>query len=348
MLRRDIFAHIVVVGGGLILSGAAVSGGFHWLGLAALVLPLLAIVNLLYWKWPVFPYDCILSARSEDGLHWVRDDVLRLDVGGKNNSCQVYYPDTVAVEGGLRMYYRGGSNNSVILSAFSEDGQTWREEQGQRLGGLPGLQRLVSSEMVALVNGFRLYFAAYDGISWRIFYSDSVDGLRWGEVTCCLDAGPNSDLPNVHGPSVVIDEGLYRMYFLRFSTTDSQFYTSTSIDGRAWSAMERCTGCRGTDASFVRDPNVVPLAEGGWRMYFSEMPAASALDSCIVSAVSEDGLTWSREEGYRLEAGGVYDGQGVFCPEVVKDGDGWRMYYGGYWKKHWLAPYTIFCHRSNT
>jgi predicted GH43/DUF377 family glycosyl hydrolase len=345
MRHRDLRLHGVFAGVGIAVAVASSVGGFYELGLLAMSLPVFASLNLCYWKWTVFPYDCILSAWSDDGLHWVRDDLLRLDVGGVSNSSQVYHPDIIDVDGGYRMYFRGGDRQSVILSAFSSDGLAWREEPGCRLGERQGLDRLVSSEIVALQEGYRLYFAAYAESRWKMYWSESVDGLTWGRETCCLDAGPESSLLHVQDPSVIVVEGQYRMFFMHFSAVESHIYTSTSLDGYDWSDMELCTGYRDSESSSVRDPNVVSLPGGGWRMYFSETVNRSALNSRIASAISDDGRSWRREEGYRLEPGGKFDPQGVFCPDVVREGEGWRMYYGGYWKKHFLAPYTKYCHR---
>jgi predicted GH43/DUF377 family glycosyl hydrolase len=126
---------------------------------------------------------------------------------------------------------------------------------------------------------------------------------------------------------------------------ETHIYTSVSADGLQWSEIECCRGVSGIQTGFVRTPNVVPLEAGGWRMYFAETTDVSALGSRIASAVSSDGLHWRRDEGIRLEPGGELDGQGVFCPDVVRLDGRWKMYYGGYWNKHWLAPYTLFRHR---
>lgn len=346
MLSRDLIVHWVIGGGGLASAIAAFANGYYnWVGLFGIALLALALANLCWWKRPVFPYDCILSASSTDGLHWVRDEGLRIDVGGGHNSNQVYYPDIITTAGGFRIYYRGGGDKSVILSGVSADGMVWRVEQGERLGLGQQFERLGGSDIIPLATGYRIYFAGYDGTRWKIYCSESRDGLVWGRETCCLEVGEGRGLPHIKDPSIVAVADLYRMYFMRFSDSETHIYVSTSADGIAWSTMERCLGYEGEESRFVRNPNVVALDSGGWRMYFAEASHASALGSRIASAVSRDGLQWSREEGHRLVPGGTFDGQGVFCPDVVRVHDGWKMYYGGYWKKHLLAPYTLFCHR---
>jgi len=346
MPRRDLLVHWIVVAiSGLAIIAVLCGSASYWLGLLGFVIVLFVAYNLLFCKWTVFPYDCILSAHSQDGLHWVRDEGVRVDVGGVNQSSQVYYPDVVRIGSGFRMYYRGGGDASVILSAFSEDGLVWEEEQCERVGLRKNFKRLGCPEVLPFRSGFRIYFAAYDGERWKIFFCESVDGLNWARELCCLDMGDKTKLPHVKDPSISIVRGVYRMHFMRFSSSETHIYTCDSEDGIQWSRMVRCSGYDTREAPHVRNPNVVEIGPDRWRMYFAETLKASALGSRIVSAVSDDGQKWTREEGYRMVPGGAFDGQGVFCPDVLRVAGGWKMYYGGYWKKHWLAPYTLYQHR---
>ena len=348
MPRRDLLVHWVVAAVAATALIAALSGQLSfWLGLLGAAVFLLIAYNLLFSKWTVFPYDCILSAHSQDGLNWVRDDGVRVDVGGIHKSSQVYYPDVVCLDGGgYRMYYRGGGDASVILSAFSEDGLVWAEEASERIGLRQNFARLGCPEVLPIGNGYRIYFAAFSEGRWKIFYCESADGLAWGREQCCVDIGAQSPLPHVKDPSVNTIEGGYRMHFMRFSAAETHIYTSDSLDGIQWSEMELCRGYAKQDTSYVRNPNVVEIGAGKWRMYFAETRQLSALQSRIVSAVSSDGLQWVRDENDRIVPGGPLDGQGVFCPDVLRIEGGLRMYYGGYWKKHWLAPYTLYRHRQ--
>lgn len=88
-------------------------------------------------------------------------------------------------------------------------------------------------------------------------------------------------------------------------------------------------------------PNVVTLADGTFRMYYTQIlprdgfPAgANDYDNSttrILSAVSTDGLAWVGEQGVRLSAAAGGAGEfRVVSPEVVPlpDGSGrWRMYF---------------------
>ena len=345
MLWRDKAIYSVLCGIGLALSGLGWYVGLGpWLVAPGMAIVLLTLTNLLWWQRPFFPYDCILSASSLDGLHWVRDGGVRVDVGGRHRSNQVYYPDVVACAVGWRMYYRAGGDQSIIASATSAEGLDWQGEAGIRLGLGQRFGRLGGSDAIAGSEGACIYFAGLEDGQWGIYRSESVDGLNWEEGALCLRGA--GELPHLKDPAIIAYNGSYRLYFTRFSSVETRIGTSTSFDGRSWSPIEQCQGCEGPATRHVRTPNVVALDDGRWRMYFAETPGVSALESSIVSAVSLDGLLWSREEGVRLAPGGANDPHGVFCPDVIHEGGEWKMYYGGYWKKHLLEPYTLFRHRA--
>ena len=96
---------------------------------------------------------------------------------------------------------------------------------------------------------------------------------------------------------------------------------------RAWSPTSRRNGL--TFASFEdaltppgADAAVVPIARGGWRMYFTQQRRPGKV---IGSAVSGDLLNWSVEPGVRLELG---TSRATGVPEAVALPDGRvRLYY---------------------
>ncbi len=72
----------------------------------------------------------------------------------------------------------------------------------------------------------------------------------------------------------------------------------------------------------VVSPSVVPLKEGGWRMYFEARGPAN-LPTGICSATSKDMLEWELEDGKRL-----WNAGGVRAPRYLQLPDGLgRMYF---------------------
>ena len=326
---------------------------FYLVATAGSAVALFGVLNALYWRKPFFAYDRILSATSTDGMVWVKEEGVRVDVGGPLDSRHVYYPKVTSVNRGYRMYYRAGGSDSVIGSAFSDDGVEWKYEQRARvaLGGRHGLKRLLSPEIVSLrANDWRLYYAGLDERRWRIYCARSQDGVVWSDEGVCIDlsAADDEEMSLAKEPSVSVSgDGSFRMHFVGFSQAGATaIYTAVSSDGVGWADIAHCEGY-GSDACTVRSPCVVSRDSNTMRMYWAEHPLTAVRDlgSSIVSAVSLDGVVWEREEGIRISHGSRYDRHGVLSPDVIRDGDRWRMYYAGYLGKHWLEPYSLWNYR---
>jgi len=306
------------------------------------------VLNHLWWRVPFFPYDRIYSAVSRDGRSWIREDGVRLEVGGKHRSCQVYYPEVIAGPEGYRMYYRAGGYDSVIACAFSEDGLTWREDGRTCIGsgGRHGLAKVEGPEVVSLGNdGWRMYYAGHDGAFWRLYCARSRDGLQWEEEAVCVDLSQDGDAAHVKDASVLPMTATFRLYFVRVSSDESHMYTAESTDGLSWHSIRPCEGY-GTDGWGVRTPCVSRDTDGRLWAYFAEHPGGTAIGSRIAGAVSEDGVRWTRMEDEAIAPRPEEGLHGVFCPDLVIGEDSWRMYFGGYWGNHWLMAHTLYCHRN--
>ena len=345
---RDEKYSLVLIGVLGILVLGALSFQFSWdlqlLGIGSVLLAFF-LLNHFCWKIPFFPYDRILSAVSSDGIKWQIEPGIRLDVGGIHASCQVYYPEVVAMSGGWRMYYRAGGYDSIVASAFSRDGLEWEVEPGERIGaeGEGGIKKVDGSEVMDLGGGeWRMYYGGYDGRDWRIYSSRSCDGLEWDREAVCM--GCPGEL-QAKDPCVISYGSGYRMYFMGYASGAGRIYSAASQDGVNWRDIQPCSGYNPEHRN-VRNPCVLKLQDGKLRLYFAEFPGFSAMGSRIVSALSDDGLNWQREPEVRLTPGGQRWVHGVFCPDLQGLEDGWRMYYGSYWGRHWLAPYTLFMHRE--
>jgi hypothetical protein len=96
------------------------------------------------------------------------------------------------------------------------------------------------------------------------------------------------------------------------------------------------------DSQSILTPNVVSLPTGGFRMYYTGLGPARTVADCfgyILSATSEDGLTWSKDSDIRMDVHEPDAMCRVLCPDVIPLPDGrWRMYYEARVKDH---PTTI-------
>jgi hypothetical protein len=125
------------------------------------------------------------------------------------------------------------------------------------------------------------------------------------------------------------------------NTTTSQ--ATSSSNGLTWAKEEGIRVDYGGvyDSVHAYNPVVVRLPDGRYRMYYCGNDGTYWR---ILSAVSSDGLTWTKEEGIRVDYGGVYDSQGAVSSDVFKSQDGrpklfpdgrYRMYYQGSDGTHW-------------
>jgi hypothetical protein len=188
---------------------------------------------------------------------------------------------------------------------------------------------------------------------WRSAHWVSVDP-GGPEGNWARDARPALEKPRLGGgfdggiygtntPNVVcLPDGGFRLYFTLIGPTPdnpagANDYTSAtssicsawSVDGEQWTLEEgeRLSPHEGCELRVV-SPDVVPMEDGGWRMYYEGTAGAgdeARKDSGIRSAVSTDGMRFTPEPGWRL----VNPNEGsVNSPRVLAlpDGSGHRMY----------------------
>lgn len=184
------------------------------------------------------------------------------------------------------------------------------------------------------------------GLSFIKDRDPAIDAAPDGEV----DPAPEARWPReaertgIFGavaPNIVpLPDGAFRMYYTQmlpragfpagandYSNVSTRILSARSADGAAWTPEPgvRLTPQAGGAGDFrVVSPEVVPLREGGWRMYFECCAGPQSLCSTLRSAVSSDGLGWAVEPGHRF-AGRV----GLNSPRVIFLDDGrCRLYCG--------------------
>ena len=223
-------------------------------------------------------------------------------------------PRIIALPGtGYRMYYTqimprhgfpAGANDydnasSRILSAFSHDGETWTPEAGVRLSpgqGGAGALRVVSSEVVPVEGTggrFRMYFECCNGPQSQqnsIRSAISEDGLVWSPEPGARfeSAGVNYNSPRI----LILDDGRCRLYC---QERGKGIVSALSDDGLTF---HQDTGIRiapdtPNDRFVAFAPEILRIAGAGYRMYYSGY--STPRQSQILTAVSDDGLTWVKK-----------------------------------------------------
>ena len=95
----------------------------------------------------------------------------------------------------------------------------------------------------------------------------------------------------------------------------------------------RLEGSRPLDCDKVQAPGIARVPGGGYRLFYTAVGSAKPFAKCqgyILSAVSDDGLTFRKEEGIRVapQPDVAHMSRRVLSPTIAQCDDGrWRMYF---------------------
>lgn len=235
------------------------------------------------------------------------------------------------------------NDRPAIEAPPDNDTQPLPESTWPQSASRTGICGAVSPRVVRLRDGsYRLYYTQilpreswpagandYDHATTRILSAVSRDGASWtpepGVRLSAIEGGAGSG--RVASSEVVptIDGG-FRMYFECCPGTQSEPSTirsAVSRDGLSWSLEP---GVRwGKSGKNFMAARIVFLGGARVRLYCCENGRG------IVSARSDDGLTFVEDPGTRIAQDGPYDSTAAFAPDIVSlSGGGWVMFYAGY------------------
>ena len=210
----------------------------------------------------------------------------------------------------------GDSTSSVEKQEMhtSDDVDALAFEDGLRLQ--PSDFGVTAGLPVADVSAIQL-----DDGSWRIYAfaqeqgivsATSDDGLNFTAEEG-VRMGDGAGMPRV----IELEDGTLRMYFIDMGGVGS----ATSTDGLNFVKEDglRITAPDGVEQiSGISTP--VKLADGKWHVYFSELPkpGTGPLPHNIYSAVSDDLVNWTNQDGVRI-GGGVAATTGEHPDAIVND-----------------------------
>lgn len=149
-----------------------------------------------------------------------------------------------------------------------------------------------------------------DGKTW-LYVTD--EGMKLYEAEDGLNFEKVADLTLPGSDPTIIPQSdeTYRMYYVQHNRDTqtgldaAEIRSALSSDGITWSD-EGDTGITnetGNDAWGVPDTILTP--EGDVRLYWVSMPDEKGAYEVVLSAISEDGMTFTEESGYRTEDGYV-------------------------------------------
>lgn len=186
----------------------------------------------------------------------------------------------------------GGPFNDQTYFTTSTDGLTWAE--GRLLAEHASVPEVVRTSQGVFWAYWVDFSTATGPNTEKIGVARSTDGAAWEMLGTVNFTGIGSMTP-VDPDAMELPDGRLRMYFYDIAGTPGQntIYSAVSTDGLNY-ALE--SGARLTLAD-IYDPNVVLLPDGRYRMYLNRQD--------IISATSNDGLTFTQDDGVRVEKGAV-------------------------------------------
>jgi hypothetical protein len=227
------------------------------------------------WKMYYTVNEGIVSAFSQNGLEWNKDEGVRVQPEfHSKEQAKIGSPTIIKLaKGGFRMLYEGSDAKQTtfaIFSAVSADGIEWKKEKGKRLTASNRFDQMIaaSPDVVPVGDGqLNMYFS--DGDTIKVATS-SDEGKTWHErgisglPEACLD-------PTV----IIMSDGSYRMYFAKSASTErllkAKILSARSSNGFAWTVEDGVRIAADKGATMVLDPDVVMVSLGKMRIYYSQV-----------------------------------------------------------------------------
>ena len=294
------------------------------------------------------PLTSIHYHETDPGTQWTKDETAAIEVNPLAPTIGALTPNVVALAGGgYRMYYTGfapgittSDHLGHILSASSPDGSAWTHDHGVRidLHSPHAAERTLCPDVVPIPSGgFRMYYEARspdaptvilsatsaDGLDWKL-----EDGIRIGDGEWSYGSPRCVYFPGDRGL-------LYRLYFHHYSfpftsglDARNHIVSAASVDGLDFEIEPGVRIAQETERETyaVYAPEVVRLGDGSFRMFYAGW--AEGIDGGVFSAVSEDGIAWTKLSRPLLDLDGRLDRGMVSEPCVIELPDGrCRMFY---------------------
>lgn len=248
---------------------------------------------------------------------------------------------TVAIDPGM-----GWVSDSVAVDAAPDsDISPSADAQWPAITARSGVCGAVSPRIVPLPDGgYRMYYTQilprtgfpagandYCNATSRILSATSRAAVNWipePGVRLSPQAGGAGEFRVVSSEVVPLSDnsGRLRMYYECCNgpqSAENSIRSALSSDGLSWNVEpgERFQ-LRGHNFT---SPRIQCLDDEQYRLYCSNRGQG------IISAVSQDGLTFELEHGIRIAPDGPFDRLTAFAPEILRlPCAGYRMYYAGY------------------
>jgi predicted GH43/DUF377 family glycosyl hydrolase len=225
-----------------------------------------------------------LYAESLDGISWIRSISQPVLYPGNPGSWDAWAvaPGPVIKDGNTyKMLYLGYSDPNGqfhIGLATSEDGMVWQKYPTPVLVGSANWERQISPHSILKIdNLYYLYYIGRSNVNRdRIGLAISNDGISWSKYAenPILMPTQNWEGSGISWPSVIYEQGVFKMVYMNTSYGANSFGMATSNDGKNWtklntnpifSALNTYNGWANSDISY---PSFIKV-NSEYRIYYS-------------------------------------------------------------------------------
>jgi predicted GH43/DUF377 family glycosyl hydrolase len=178
---------------------------------------------------------------------------------------------------------------------------------------------------------YKMWYSGNDGSNGRIHYATSTDGINWDKhgVVVPLGASGSTDDYYAFTPTVIKDNGTYKMWYSGHDGSNWRIHYATSTDGINWDkhGVVVPLGASGSTDDFYTEASAVIKDNGTYKMWYSGKDGSNYRTHY---ATSTDGINWDKHGVVvPLGASGSTDDVHTYTPAVIKDNGTYKMWYAG-------------------
>lgn len=151
--------------------------------------------------------------------------------------------------------------------------------------------------------------------------------LKYENNPVLTASSDQSDGQKVWSPSVIYENGIYKIWYQGYKNNKFSIYYAESTDGINWNKHEGSVIAPRTDKNEVgaAEPTVLYI-NNEYKMWFNAVDSSNHYH--LGYAVSSNGINWDVYESYILEgSGGSWDAIGITNPYVYFDGLTYHLWY---------------------
>ena len=259
-------------------------------------------------------------------------------------------------QGIYKMWYEGDSGFGY---ATSPDGLVWIKDTLHNPvlePGPPGSWDDIAVNQVSVLINDSLYHLWYSGVDVnndnRIGHATSLDGVFWTKDTAnpVLDLGTTApwDTDEAMHPCVIYEDNLFKMFYNGYGGNTQRILYAYSSNGTNWTGYTTHPmlepGTSGSWDDWELGPLSILHDADNYHMWYTGWDDSTSTATIQIGyAASSNGLSWTRGSAQPvLSPGnpGDWDDMAVAIPNVIREGNLYKMWYGGFDGSYYRTGYA--------